>query len=61
MSTLAKFAHMSREPQPADARKAARDAYHKTGLVLINPDWLQSYLDRKQLEILAEKVHGRRK
>jgi hypothetical protein len=60
-SPLARHAHLSHEPDPAAARRAARDAWHKHGLILINPEWLPGWADRKQAEILAEKLHGRRK
>lgn len=60
-SCLASVAHLAREPDPAEARRLARSAYHNTGLVLINPSWLQSWGDRKTLELLAEKVHGKRR
>jgi hypothetical protein len=49
-----------REPDPNAARRAAREAWHATGIVLINPEWLHAWTDRKQLELLAEKVHGPR-
>jgi len=59
-SPLARFAHLHQEPNASDARSLARLAYHNHGLVLINPEWLQSWIDRKQLEILADKVHGKK-
>lgn len=59
-STLAPYAAAMREPDPNAARRAAREAWHATGLVLINPEWLHGWTDRKQLELLAEKVHGPR-
>lgn len=59
-STLAPYAASMRDPDPAAARRAAREAYHREGIVLINPSWLSHWPDRKQLEILADKVHGRR-
>jgi hypothetical protein len=49
-----------RDPDPAKAREAARQAWHDHGIVLINRDWLGPW-DWKQAEILAEKLHGRRK
>lgn len=60
-SSLAATAHLGREPDPANARRAARDAWQRDGLILINPAWLQSWADRKQAELLAEKVHGKRR
>ena len=58
---LARFAALGNEPQDANARKAARDAWHKHGIVLINPEWLSGWADRKQAEILAERLFGKRK
>lgn len=61
MSSLAKFAHLSREPDPAKARIAARQAWQNAGLILINPEWITGWADRQQAIILAEKLHGKRK
>lgn len=60
-SSLSSVAGACREPDPRAARKAARDAWHDGGLILINPEWLSSWTDRKQAELLAEKLHGKRK
>lgn len=59
-SSLAQFAPSFREPDDAHARAAAREAYHGEGIVLINPRWL-GWADRKQLTLLADKVHGKPK
>lgn len=61
MSALARYASAMRDPDPAAARRLGRQAYHETGFVVIDPKWLGSWADRKQLELLAEKVHGKRK
>lgn len=60
-SSLASLSGACREPDPRAARKAARDAWQGAGLILINPEWLTSWTDRKQAELLAEKLHGKRK
>lgn len=60
-SSLARLAAGCREPDPANARKAARAAWQRDGLILINPAWLVGWTDRKQAELLAEKLHGKRK
>ncbi len=60
-STLAPFAVTNHDPDPAKARLEARAAWHRDGLILINPAWLNSWADRRQAELLAEKCHGRRK
>lgn len=59
-SALARFAPSMREPDDAHARAAARQAYHDEGIVLINLRWL-GWADRKQLSLLADKVHGKPK
>ena len=60
-SSLAGFAALGRQPDPAAARRAARAAWHDAGLILINTEWLNGWADRKQAELLAEKIHGKRK
>ncbi len=60
-SSLAGIAGSCREPDPRAARRAAREAWQEAGLILINPEWLQSWADRKQAELLAEKLHGKRR
>lgn len=60
-SSLAGIAAGCRDPDPAKARKEARAAWHRDGLILINPAWLAGWADRKQAEILAIKLFGRRK
>ena len=60
-SPLSRFSTLGHEPDDANARKAARDAWHKHGIALINPSWFSGWADRKQAEILAEKLFGKRK
>jgi hypothetical protein len=60
-SSLSSVAPLARDADPAKARAAAREAWLQHGLILINPDWLTSWADRKQAEILAELLHGRRR
>lgn len=60
-SCLAGTAAAIREPDPAAARREARAAWHRDGIILINLAWLNSWADQKQAEILAEKLFGRRK
>lgn len=48
------------EADATHARLAAMQAWQNAGLILINPEWL-GWADRKQAEILAEKLHGQRK
>jgi len=49
-----------REPDPEDARRHAKAAWHTHGIVLINPAWLRTELDRELLITLAVAVHGER-
>lgn len=60
-SPLAKFAHLMQEADESHARAAAAAAWKEAGLVLINPEWLHSFIDRQQLIILAEKMYGKRR
>jgi predicted ABC-type transport system involved in lysophospholipase L1 biosynthesis ATPase subunit len=59
-SSLAPFAPLHHEPDPSHAREAARRAFHASGLILINPEWLGEW-DRAQAQILAEKLFGKRR
>ena len=59
-STLAPYAALRPEADPALARRAAAAAWHRDGIVLINPTWLRSWADQKQVELLAEKLFGER-
>jgi hypothetical protein len=62
MTSLSRFAPLAREPDPLAPRRLAKRAWHdRAKIIAIDPDWLSSWADRKQLEILAEKVHGPRK
>ena len=60
-SSLARFATLSREPDPEEARRLARAAWHEHGVILLAPAWLNGWADRRQAELLAEKAHGKRK
>lgn len=59
-TSLTRHAPAMRDPDPAAARRAARDAYLASGgeVVLINMAWLQTWADRKQLDLLAAKALG---
>lgn len=59
-SSLASIAPACREPDDSHARAAAAAAWHQTGIILINPAWLTSWADRKQAELLAELLFGKR-
>lgn len=59
-TSLTSHAPSMRDPDPAQARIAARRAYEDSEgrIVLINRDWLPSWPDRKQLDLLAVKALG---
>lgn len=59
-SSLGPYAASMRDPDPTAARKLAREKYEESDgkIVLINKDWLTSWPDRKQLDLLAEKALG---
>ena len=59
-TSLTRHAPAMRDPDPAAARRAAREAYLASGgeVVLINMAWLQTWTDRKQLDLLAAKALG---
>ncbi|WP_159981898.1 MULTISPECIES: hypothetical protein [unclassified Novosphingobium] len=60
-SPLGRFATLGHEPDPAAARRAGYAAWQEHGLILINPEWLKGWADRKQAELLAEQLYGKRK
>jgi hypothetical protein len=54
--------HVASGPKtPSEVRAEAAGAWHRHGIILINPEWLNSWADRKQAELLAEKLFGKRK
>lgn len=57
-TSLTRHAGIMREPDPDEAKRKAKEAYRRTDgqIVLINREWLTSYIDQKQLDILAVKV-----
>lgn len=59
-SSLAPYAASMNEPDPANAKKAARQAWQEHGILLVRPQWFQGYLDQKQVTILAERLFGKR-
>lgn len=59
-TSLTRHAPSMREPDPAAARRAAREAYLASGgeVVLINKNWLNAWTDQKQLDLLAVVALG---
>lgn len=55
-------------PAPEITGQAAQDrnfaisaaAWHKTGMIVINPDWITGWADRELLMAIATKMHGNR-
>jgi len=60
-SQLARYADSMRDPDPAAARRLAREAFHQTGFIVLDPKWIQGWGDRELVVKITEKVHGRRK
>lgn len=63
-SQLAKYAHLSRQPDPTQAFELARQAWHDHGIVCINPvdqrdkiGWVAARIARN----LGEQCFGKRK
>ena len=53
--------HVASGPtSPEDVRRKCAAAYHKDGVILLKPEWFETWADRKQLEILADKAFGKR-
>lgn len=59
-SSLSSIAHLPRVPDPAQARAAAKAAWHTHGIMLFMPGQFTSWADQKQAELLAEQQYGKR-
>ncbi len=64
-SSLARHAASMRDPNPANAREAARLAWKERGVLLINLEWLTNeagftWGDRNMIEVIGDKLHGKR-
>lgn len=59
-TSLSPYAASMRDPDPEYARRLAREKYLESEgeIVLINRNWLGSYLDQKQLDLLAVTALG---
>ncbi len=54
--------HVASGPKtPAEIRAECSRAWHRDGLIVINPEWLSSWPDRTQARLLAENLFGKRK
>lgn len=59
-SPLGRYAALGHEPDYIDARAAARCACRDHDIVCINLSWVTSWVDRQELIILADRIHGKR-
>ncbi len=41
-------------------RKAAKQAYHQRGFIMVHPDWIVNWEDRQHAINMADRVHGKR-
>lgn len=54
--------HVASGPtSPEEIRRKCAAAYHNEGVILLKPEWFETWADRKQLEILADKAFGKRR
>jgi hypothetical protein len=63
-SSLARHAHMMREPDAADGWELARDAWHTHGIAMFNLTELerrQGWSAARQARNLAEQAFGKRR
>lgn len=61
-TSLTAYAPSMRDPSDQNARKEAKQAFHKSEgkIILINTEWLNGWGDRQQAILLGEKLHGKR-
>lgn len=63
-SPLARFAHLMRDPDPNGAKHFAADMMRETGMIVLNPEWVNGWGDRELVRKIAERTlqnYGRRK
>lgn len=54
--------HVESGPKtPAEVKEECRKAWHRDGLICLRSEWFNSWADRKQAELLAEKQFGKRR
>lgn len=63
-STLAPYASSMRDPDPAAAKLACKQAWHKDGILVINMERLDeygfSYAEKLQVEATGIRLYGKR-
>lgn len=52
-SSLARHAGSMRDPDPDGLRHFAADLFRNTGMIVIDPDWITSSLDRDFVKVTA--------
>jgi hypothetical protein len=61
-STLARFAHLSREPDPKTARELAREAWHRDGTICLRREWFNGPIGQWWVvEAMAVMIFGKRR
>lgn len=55
-SSLAKFAGSMRDPDPNSLRNFAADHFRSTGMIIIDPAWIDSWGDREFIKAAATKT-----
>lgn len=55
-SSLAPFAANMREADPQGARKLAAKLFADTGMIIIDPAWIDSWGDREFVKAIAAKT-----
>lgn len=60
-SPLARYAGLSRDPDPAAVKRLAEQGWHATGLIVLDEAWIESWGDREFVKAIAAKVHGKRR
>lgn len=62
MSNLGRYAHLMRDPSPANAKAAAERAWREQGLLVIDPErYKDSWLLQREIINLGDRLYGKRK
>ncbi len=59
-SSLSKFAHLMRDPDPAAISRIGALLWHQFGIVCVDPKKFKSWADEKQAQLLGETAYGPR-
>lgn len=61
-TSLTRFAPLMREPDPAGARRAAKQLYDERGILVIFPDDVRDgKIDQMWIEAIGKRLYGGRK